>query len=159
MIHHQQSGSRRKGISGEFRAALSHLLITLLFPVSTDLWLQPRHGTEAPWYSQRWLYEMRTLVSKYIKPGCLTLQPSENSGTQDKWCFLRHLVPWAGERVTGTHLAILPSLSSLLTDPNFYLKIHFPVGWPWGMGWGGRWEGSSGWGTLVHLWLIHVNVW
>ena len=27
------------------------------------------------------------------------------------------------------------------------------------MGWGGRWEGSSGWGTHVNPWLIHVNVW
>ena len=27
------------------------------------------------------------------------------------------------------------------------------------MGWGGRWEGASGWGTHVHPWLIHVNVW
>ena len=27
------------------------------------------------------------------------------------------------------------------------------------MGWGGRWEGDSGWGTHVHPWLIHVNVW
>ena len=25
--------------------------------------------------------------------------------------------------------------------------------------WGGRWEGGSGWGTHVHLWVIHVNVW
>ena len=33
-------------------------------------------------------------------------------------------------------------------------------GWCTGMmGWGGRWEGGSGWGTHVHLWLIHVNVW
>ena len=24
---------------------------------------------------------------------------------------------------------------------------------------GGRWERSSGWGTHVHSWLIHVNVW
>ena len=30
---------------------------------------------------------------------------------------------------------------------------------PRGMGWGGRWEGGSGWGTHVHPWLIHVNVW
>ena len=33
------------------------------------------------------------------------------------------------------------------------------LGWPWGMGWGGRWEGDSGWGTHVHPWLIHFNVW
>ena len=33
------------------------------------------------------------------------------------------------------------------------------LGWPRGMGWGGRWEGSSGWGTHVNPWLIHVNVW
>ena len=33
------------------------------------------------------------------------------------------------------------------------------LGWPWGMGWGGRWERGSGWGTHVHPWLIHVNVW
>ena len=30
---------------------------------------------------------------------------------------------------------------------------------PRGMGWGGRREGCSGWGTHVHTWLIHVNVW
>ena len=28
-----------------------------------------------------------------------------------------------------------------------------------GMGWGGRWEGDPGWGTRVHPWWIHVNVW
>ena len=33
------------------------------------------------------------------------------------------------------------------------------LGWPWGMGWWGRWERSSGWGTHVPPWLIHVNVW
>ena len=36
-------------------------------------------------------------------------------------------------------------------------------GWCSGMtlgdGMGGRWEGGSGWGTQVHPWLIHVNVW
>ena len=25
--------------------------------------------------------------------------------------------------------------------------------------WDGRWEGGSGLATLVHRWLIHVNVW
>ena len=33
------------------------------------------------------------------------------------------------------------------------------LGWPWGKRWGGRWEGGSGWGTHVHPWLTHVNVW
>ena len=33
------------------------------------------------------------------------------------------------------------------------------LGWPRRMGWGVRWEGGSGWGTHVHLWWIHVNVW
>ena len=32
------------------------------------------------------------------------------------------------------------------------------LGWPRGMGWGLKWEGSSGWGTHVNPWLIHVNV-
>ena len=27
------------------------------------------------------------------------------------------------------------------------------------MGWGRRQQGGSGWGTHVHPWLIHVNVW
>ena len=31
-----------------------------------------------------------------------------------------------------------------------------PEGW---MVWGGRWEGCSGWGTRVHPWWIHVDVW
>ena len=29
---------------------------------------------------------------------------------------------------------------------------------PW-MVRGGRWEGGSGWGTCVHPWRIHVDVW
>jgi len=27
------------------------------------------------------------------------------------------------------------------------------------MVWGGRWEGGSGWGTRVHPWPMHVDVW
>ena len=30
-----------------------------------------------------------------------------------------------------------------------------PEGWLWG----GRWEGGSGWGTRVHPWWTHVDVW
>ena len=33
------------------------------------------------------------------------------------------------------------------------------LGQPREMEWGGSWEGSSGWGTHVQPWLIHVNVW
>ena len=25
--------------------------------------------------------------------------------------------------------------------------------------WGGRWKGGSGWGTHIHPWLIHANLW
>ena len=28
-----------------------------------------------------------------------------------------------------------------------------------GMVWGGRWERGSGWGTCVHPWWMHVDVW
>jgi len=37
-----------------------------------------------------------------------------------------------------------------------------PVPWDDPEGWdgeGGKWEEGSGWGTHVHPWLIHVNVW
>ena len=33
------------------------------------------------------------------------------------------------------------------------------LGGPRGMVRGGRWEGGSGWGTHVHPWQIHVDVW
>ena len=33
------------------------------------------------------------------------------------------------------------------------------LGWPRGMVWGGRWESGSGWGTHVHPWQMHVDVW
>ena len=33
------------------------------------------------------------------------------------------------------------------------------LGWPRGMVWGGRGKGGSGWGTRVHPWRIHVDVW
>ena len=33
------------------------------------------------------------------------------------------------------------------------------VHWDEPEGWGGRWEGSSGWGTHVHLRRMHVDVW
>ena len=33
------------------------------------------------------------------------------------------------------------------------------LGQPRGMVRGGKWEGGSGWGHMLHPWLIHVNVW
>ena len=33
------------------------------------------------------------------------------------------------------------------------------LGLPRGMVWGGRWEEGSGWGTHVHPWWMHVDVW
>ena len=33
------------------------------------------------------------------------------------------------------------------------------LGRPRGMVWGGRREEGSGWGTGVHLWQIHVDMW
>ena len=33
------------------------------------------------------------------------------------------------------------------------------LGRPRGMVWGGRREEGSGWGTLVYLWQIHVDIW
>ena len=33
------------------------------------------------------------------------------------------------------------------------------LGRPRGMVWGGRREESSGWGTRVYLWRIHVDIW
>ena len=33
------------------------------------------------------------------------------------------------------------------------------LGRPRGMVRGGRWEGGSGWGTCVHPWQMHVDVW
>ena len=33
------------------------------------------------------------------------------------------------------------------------------VHWDDPEGWGGKWEGGSGWGTHVHPWQIHFDVW
>ena len=33
------------------------------------------------------------------------------------------------------------------------------LGCPRGMVWEGRWEGGSEWGTRVHPWWMHVDVW
>ena len=33
------------------------------------------------------------------------------------------------------------------------------LGLPSGMVWGGWWEGGSRWGTHVHPWRMHVDVW
>ena len=43
---------------------------------------------------------------------------------------------------------------------NGYRKVGAgALGWPRGMVWGGSWEWGSGWGTCVHAWWMHVDVW
>ena len=47
---------------------------------------------------------------------------------------------------------------SLMPETGHSKLVHWDNSEGW-MGWGGRWQGSSRWGTHVHPWLIHVNVW
>ena len=58
---------------------------------------------------------------------------------------------------------ILPYVKYLTSPSSVHETGHSkPVRWNNPEGWdrmGGRWEGSSRWGTHVHPWLIHVNVW
>ena len=44
-------------------------------------------------------------------------------------------------------------------DARFWMLGADALGRPRGMVWGGTWEGGSGWGTCVHPWQIHVDVW
>ena len=55
--------------------------------------------------------------------------------------------------------------SKPISIPRWYdhthTHTHTPgaLGWPRGMVCGGRQEGGSGWGTRVHPWQMHVDVW
>ena len=44
-------------------------------------------------------------------------------------------------------------------DAQYWVLVAGALGWPRGMVRGGRWEGGSGWGTGVHPWRIHVDIW
>ena len=44
-------------------------------------------------------------------------------------------------------------------DVWYWMLVAGALRWPRGMVRGGRREGSSGWGTCVYLWRIHVDVW
>ena len=57
----------------------------------------------------------------------------------------------------GTKLKVIYRKLSRMTK-NILLNSG-SLGRPRGMVRGGRWEGSSGWGTRVHPWRIHVDVW
>ena len=48
---------------------------------------------------------------------------------------------------------INPPLPSPTESKDFYTSVSLLLVW-WG-----RWEGGSGWGTRVHPWWIHVDVW
>ena len=44
-------------------------------------------------------------------------------------------------------------------DARYWMLGAGALGRPRGMEWGGRGEWASGWGTCVHPWQIHVDVW
>ena len=44
----------------------------------------------------------------------------------------------------------------LMHDTGYLELVHWDDPEEWD---GGRWERGSGWGTYVHPWLIHVDVW
>ena len=44
-------------------------------------------------------------------------------------------------------------------DAQYWMLGAGALGRPRGMIWGGRREEGSGWGTHVHLWLIHFDIW
>ena len=44
-------------------------------------------------------------------------------------------------------------------DAQYWMLGAGAMGWPRGMVRGGRKEESSGWGTRVYLWQIHVDIW
>ncbi|CAM9328818.1 unnamed protein product, partial [Rangifer tarandus platyrhynchus] len=60
----------------------------------------------------------------------------------------------------GSNQSVLKEINPDYSLEGLMLKLKLQsFGHLIGMGWGGGWEGGSGWGTHVHLWLIHVNVW
>ena len=44
-------------------------------------------------------------------------------------------------------------------DARYWMLEAGALGRPRGMVWGGRREEASGWGTHVHLWWIHFDIW
>ena len=66
----------------------------------------------------------------------------------------------AGEGEGGITLHIL-SYVKQIASPGLMHETGWSglVHWDDPGGWRGRWEGGSEWGTHVHPWLIHVNIW
>ena len=65
-------------------------------------------------------------------------------------------VPGPSWNLTERKIEFLPAF---FPKPRKLLNISGALGRPRGMARGGRWEGASGWGTRVHPWRIHVDVW
>ena len=62
-------------------------------------------------------------------------------------------------RETSTETCILPYVKLITSPGSMHETGHSgPVHWDDPEGWDGG-AGDSGWGTHVHPWLIHVNVW
>ena len=109
-------------------------------PVMGEGRQEPREGTRSPGWP----------------PGAETWNPLPaqlgRGGDPDSIACPARSLP-SSQKTLGTQSASRKRLPLYLVSRNFHRKR---CG---GMGWGGRQEGCSGQGTLVHPWLIHVNVW
>ena len=65
------------------------------------------------------------------------------------------IAPNSTKKKDGIFFLILKSLSIQKKRENMYIKGRTSRG----IVLGGMWVGGSGWGTCVHPWRIHVDVW
>ena len=95
------------------------------------------------------------------------VQQGRPSAAKDKYHFLKICIYYWYKTLKSMLLFYLDLMCIIICEKDRQSRLDAwdrvlgasALGWPWGMGWGGRWEGGSRWGTHVHLWQIHVNVW
>ena len=75
---------------------------------------------------------------------------------------------WTGDHFLYNIIHVLMPFSQIIPTPPpppVQVQCRIQEAWGWctgmtrGMVRGGRWEGGSGWGTRVHPWQMHVDVW